>query len=96
MGPSNKYFFATTKYMLENSGAAVIEKVKNINSAYCASVQRDKAVVVAQLVDQGVLTPEVRGSNPAISKICTEQLYTVKTLLKRRKLKKEARNQCDQ
>ena len=72
------------------------QQLKNINSAYCASVQRDKAVVVAQLVDQGVLTPEVRGSNPAISKICTEQLYTVKTLLKRRKLKKEARNQCDQ
>ena len=64
------------------------QQLKNINSAYCASVQRDKAVVVAQLVDQGVLTPEVRGSNPAISKICTEQLYTVKTLLKRRKLKK--------
>ena len=35
------------------------------------------AVVVAQLVEQSLLIPEVHGSNPVIHKIYIEHLFTV-------------------
>ena len=44
------------------------------------------AVVVAQLVEQSLPIPEVRGSNPVISKnlfIYIEHLFTVNCVLKR-------------
>jgi len=33
-------------------------------------------MVVAQLAEQSLAAPEVRGSNPVISKICIEHLFT--------------------
>ena len=42
------------------------------------------AVVVAQLVERSLATPEVRGSNPAIGKIDIEQ-FLLSAVLKRRK-----------
>ena len=46
-----------------------------------------RAVVVAQLVEQLLQTQEIRSSNLSISKF-----YSLSTVLKRRKLKKEAGN----
>ena len=36
-----------------------------------------KEVVVAQLVEQSLSIPEVRGSNPVIGKIYIEHLFTI-------------------
>ena len=46
---------------------------------------------VAQLVEQSLPIPEVRGSNPVIGKIYLyiEHLFTVNCVLKRRKIKKK-------
>ena len=46
------------------------------------------AVVVAQKVELLRLTPEVRGSNSVISKICMEHLFTVNSIEKT-KIKKK-------
>ena len=43
-----------------------------------------RAVVVAQLVEQSLLIPEVRGSNLVIGKILLN-IYLLSTVLKRRK-----------
>ena len=40
------------------------------------------AMIVAQLVEQSLLIPEVRGSNPIICKIYIEQLLTVNCIEK--------------
>ena len=45
------------------------------------------AVVVAQLVEQSVLTPDVRSLNPVISKICIEHLFTPVNCSEKRKIK---------
>ena len=51
------------------------------------------AVVVAQLVDWSLPTPEVRGSNPVIRKIYIEHMFTVKcVLIEKAKIKQEAVN----
>ena len=42
-------------------------------------------VVVAQLVEQSLPTPEVHGSNSVIGKICIEHLHLI--VLKRQKIK---------
>ena len=47
-----------------------------------------KAVAVAQLVERSLPTLEVRGSNPAIGKICIE----LSTALKTRKYRKKPGN----
>ena len=46
------------------------------------------AVVVAQLVERLLATPEIRGSNPAIGKIYIEQCL-LSTVLKRQKINKK-------
>ena len=46
------------------------------------------AVIVAQLVDQSLPTPEIRNSNPVIGKIYIERLLSI--VLKKRK--EEAEN----
>ena len=45
------------------------------------------ALVVAQLVDRSLPTPEVRGSNPPIEKLYI--IYLLLTVLNRQKLKKK-------
>ena len=45
------------------------------------------AVIVAQLVDQSLPTPEIRNSNPVIGKIYIERLLSI--VLKKRKVRKE-------
>ena len=53
------------------------------------------AVVVAQLVERSILTPEIRGSNPDIGKILSTNCPTEKTKIKKkekRKKKKEGGN----
>ena len=47
-------------------------------------------MVVAQLVERLLLTPEVRGSNPVIGKFYIEH-YFLSTVLKRRKYRKSGR-----
>ena len=58
----------------------------HISSAKILSVW---TVILAQLVEQLVSTPEVRGSNQVIGKICFEHLFTVnwieKTKIKKKK-----------
>ena len=49
------------------------------------------AVVVAQLVELLLPTPEVRGSNPVVGKIYIEQCV-LSTVLKKRNKEKEAGN----
>ena len=49
-------------------------------------------VVVAQLVEQSLAIPEVRGSNPVIGKIYIEHLFTVNCIEKTKIKKKEAGN----
>ena len=44
-------------------------------------------MVVAQLANRSLLTPEVRGSNPDIGKVFIEY-YLLSTVLKRRKQRK--------
>ena len=46
------------------------------------------AVVVAQLVVQALLTPEICGSNPVISKIWSTNLYT-NCMIEKTKIKKK-------
>ena len=43
-----------------------------------------REVVVAQLVEQPLLIPEVRGSDPVISKIYIEQLFTINCIEKKK------------
>ena len=50
------------------------------------------AVVMAQLVEQSLLTPDVRGSNPVISKLHIVHLFTVNCIEKTKIKKKEAGN----
>ena len=45
------------------------------------------AVVVAQLVEWSLLTPEVHGSNPVVGK-----LYILSNVLEKKKTKKETEN----
>ena len=49
-------------------------------------------VVVAQLVERLLPTPEVRGSNPVIFKIYIEHLFAVNCIEKTKIKKKEAEN----
>ena len=53
---------------------------------------RQRAVVVAQLVERLLPIPEVCGSNPVISKISTEHLFPVNCIEKTKIKKKEAGN----
>ena len=50
-----------------------------------------RAVVVTQLVERSLLTPEICGSNPVIGKFYLLSIL-LKDLLKRRKQRKEAGN----
>ena len=45
-------------------------------------------MVVAQLIERSIPTPEVRGSNPVIGKICIEHLFTV-NCIEKMKIKKK-------
>ena len=48
----------------------------------------NREMVVAQLVEQSLLIPEVRGSNPVIGKIYNEHLFTVNCIEKTKRKKK--------
>ena len=50
-------------------------------------MERDRGVVVAQLVGQSLLAPEFRGSNPAFGQIYVERLLS--TVLKFEKAKRK-------
>ena len=47
-----------------------------------------REVVVAQLVEQPLLIPEVRGSDPVIGKIYIDQLFTINCIEKKKINKK--------
>ena len=47
-----------------------------------------RAVIVAQLVERSLPIPEVRNSNPVISKFCIEHLVTVNCIEKTKRKKK--------
>ena len=48
-------------------------------------------LVVAQLVERTLPTPEVGGSNPIVGKIYTEQLLTINCIEKMKMKKKRSR-----
>ena len=49
-------------------------------------------MIVAQLAERSLSTPEVRGSNAIIGKICIEHLFTINCIEKTKVKKKEAVN----